>query len=315
MTHYYRADRASLGFHTPPGASVPALVEDFYSWAETKRAGSLGHFELHGSRLDDWYVEDGTRRASAFVSFLTCGDGSRVGWWRLRGEQLDVAPIVMLGSQGPLRALARSAGGFLRKLAARRTGIRSLLEGAPSDADPFGELSAWLDERGAASASDTDELGDETSALEAWFARWSAERVELARHDPERARFAQAAREVIGAPHGSGASGAFGDLFLTGTQCIMFGAYRRRIELPARFERHAREMRERDAQELPAAGLWHRAMLRFDSTGSLLVTREYLLEPTAREIMLDDAGLRDDALKLSRTAYWTPEWLTRRLRR
>src|SRR5262245_9104142 len=115
MRARYEVNPESLRFHCPPGTRAPSIVDDFYDWLSIYESGSLGHFALTGDRLDDFYVEDGSRAAPAFVSFLVGGAGGRVGWWRPQGEPLDEAPVVLLGSEGELRALAGTAGDFLLK--------------------------------------------------------------------------------------------------------------------------------------------------------------------------------------------------------
>jgi hypothetical protein len=133
MADGYRVCSSSVRWHTPPDLAVPALLGSFFDWAATVPAGSLGYFRLQGDRLDDWWIEDGSRRATAFVSFLRVVDGSRVGWWRPDGESLDEAPIVVLGGEGDKRVIAGSLAGFLVEVAAGRTEIDDLVSDAASD--------------------------------------------------------------------------------------------------------------------------------------------------------------------------------------
>ena len=143
----YSADRASLEFHTPPGVTIPPLVEDFYEWLGERETGSIGYFNLEGDRLDNHYIEDGTRSASAFVSFVHAPDGSRFGWWRPAGESVDAAPIVLLGSEGKLRVLARSPAEFFTKLACGATSQEDLDEAV--EPNERAALRSWLRDRGA----------------------------------------------------------------------------------------------------------------------------------------------------------------------
>jgi len=83
--------------------------------------------------------------------------------------------------------------------------------------------------------------------------------------------------------------------------------------MPTGFEATARSFRDRDVAELPEAGSWLRAKLTLDAAGVLTVSRTYLREPPPGDVTLDDAGLRQDAERMPRSAYWMPEWLARRI--
>jgi hypothetical protein len=171
-------DRASLEFHTPPEVTVPPLVQDFYDRVEEREDGSIGYFNLEGDRLDDHDIEDGSRSAGALVSFVHMPDGSRVGWWR-RGESLDAAPLVLLGSEGTKCVLARSPAEFFTKLACAATSQGDLDETA--EPNERAALRSWLSDRGAWIETDPDAHREATSKLEAWFAHRSDERRRAAR--------------------------------------------------------------------------------------------------------------------------------------
>lgn len=56
-----------------------------------------------------------------------------------------------------------------------------------------------------------------------------------------------------------------------------------------------------------------RAIFKLHADGSLTLQRFYLSEPDTSEIAVDDAGLREDALRAPRTTYWLLEWLAERI--
>jgi len=312
----YITDHASLHFHAPPGTKIPPLIESFYEWASQRTYGSLGYFSLGGDRLHDYYVEDGTRRATDFVGFLRTVAGSAVGWWRPDGKPLDAAPVVMLGSDGEPRALALSSEEFLWKLAARQTGDEDLTD-ADVEPDSFGELQRWLERRGVEDRSSSPErLRAETARLEPDFARWSAARLHIARASPERTAFARAVASVIGLPAGEEPwRRTHADLIMTGDRCALFATFvgERPWSLPDGFAEQARAFRDADARELPEAGLWFRAALYLDAEGVLVVRRSYLDEPDPSDVQLDDVGLARDVKRMQRAAYWMPAWLERRV--
>jgi hypothetical protein len=314
MTHRYRVDRASLRFHTPPGTETPALLADFCDWIEHEPDASLGYFCVEGDRLDDYYAEDGSRAASAFVSFLRCIDGSRVGWWRPDARPIDRAPIVVLGGEGDLCALSRTLAGFLLKLATGRTNVDEL-DREEESLEATGRMLDWLKARGIEEPPGGDaELDEDTDALRAWFTRWSAERIEVVRSSPARKRFAEVLRPIIGLPPRDEPSNrTSATLVLVGGGCLLFGGSVgvRSLPLPPGFATAARLFRGEDARELPEAGLWLSARLQLDADGALCVSRSYLDEP--RDLAVGDDALRKEAMAMSRAPYWTPEWLARRI--
>jgi len=309
----YSVDRASLEFHTPPGVTVPPLVQDFYDWAEEREGGSIGYFNVEGDRLDDRYIEDGTRSASAFVSFVHMPDGSRVGWWRPAGESLDAAPIVLLGSEGTLGVLGRSPAEFFTKLACAATSQSDLDETV--EPNERAALRSWLSDRGAWIETDPDAHREATSKLEAWFPHRSDERIAMAKQQPERIAVSAILRAVIGLPAAAEPwKRTFADLVLTDTQCVLFPNFvgQNPLNKPRGLEEALRALRDRDAQDLPEAGLWYRASLHLDGDGVLMLARSYLDEPRDG-IVLDDEGLRRDHARMPRSRYWLPAWLARRL--
>jgi hypothetical protein len=304
----YLVDADSIRFHAPEGTQVPPVVWDFCAWL-SDCDGDVGYFSLLGDRLDDFYVEDGTRAATSFVSFIRCKDGSRVGWWRPDGEQLADAPIVVLGGEGDLAAIAASAEAFLVKLASGRTGVDDLMpdEGAGG----CEELGEWLRDRGLdGDDGDDGDLARATESLHRWFDRWAAARAELAARDPERRAVAALLQRVIGLPARDPPwRRTFADLVVTGSQCQLFGNYvgSDPRAVPPELESALRAFRARDARELPEAGLWFRASLVLDADGRLTIQRSYLDRP--KHLALDPQGLRADAEQMPRSPYWTPAWL------
>lgn len=310
----YRVDLESLRFNVPPGLALPELAAGFYAWAAKQEEPSLGWFELAGERLDDLCVEDGTRRADALVSFLTLGDGARIGWWRPDGEPLERAGIALLG-HGDLAVLSSSLGGFLRKLATGPTGWEDLDE--LEEDEGRRALSDWLDRQGIDEAVDT-ELGERTARLEAWFAAWSAERIRHARASPHHRALAASLKELVGLPDPAKPwERTWADVVVTSKRCELLRrpGHIERVALPGSVAEPLRAFRDLDVRELPEAGLWYRAWLELDAEGTLLAKRTYLEEPPPGEVQLSDEEVRLDAIEMPRSRYWLPPWMERRLER
>ena len=300
-------DRESLRLHTPPGQMLPHLLQDFCDWF-TQHGDQAGNVRIVGDRLDDCYVEDGSRIAPAFVSFLGLKDGSRVGWWRPDGAALAEAPVALLGSEGELRVVALGLAELLSRWATGSTGIEDL------GGQPNARMARWLRERsgGGVLRCDDAELERHTGQLEGWFEAWSTRRNELAAVDPHRVALARELLPVIGRPSQAWER-TFAEAVMTGTSCRLFGTLVGQKPLPASPELVAalEALREHDADELPEAGLWFRAVFQMGADGVLGVKRTYLEEPNPRELQLDVAGLQEDLLRRPRSAYWMPSWLAR----
>jgi hypothetical protein len=270
---------------------------------------------VQGDRLEDWYIEDGSRSADVFVSFLHVPDGSLIGWWRPRGEALDAAPLVYLGSEGEHRALAWTPATFLSNLARGATAIYDLDE--TTEPNERAALRSWLASRGAWIEPEGDDvrLREAGEKVTAWFNGRSEERRKLAQDSAERNAASRLLQSILELPpRDEPWRSAFADLIITGTQCNLFPNMVGVNPLPVSNELEAalRRLRDRDASELPDAGLWFRAELKLDADGVLMLGREYLSEPRDG-IVLDDEGLRRDHMRMRRSPYWMPEWLAQRI--
>lgn len=73
-----------------------------------------------------------------------------MGWWRPDGEPLGQAPIVFLGSEGKVLALAVTPADLLTQLATRRTGLEELDEAEAAEQEEYAlalsrsDLNMWL---------------------------------------------------------------------------------------------------------------------------------------------------------------------------
>ncbi|MCK5941667.1 MAG: hypothetical protein KAI24_06845 [Planctomycetes bacterium] len=302
-----------LAAHAPPGTTIPQLLRDFVSWS--RDVDELGSFRFVGGRLDDFCVEDGSRAASCFFSFLCCTDGSMVGWWRPAGEALAEAPIVVLGSEGELVALGMDLAEFLSSWSRDALPLDDLSLDV-EDEDHANAVAArqglrrWLVGLGLYSDSPHALLPERTAALRNWFAVWSAERRRIAAADERRVALAAQLRDRIGLPSEPWRR-RFVDAIVTAKQCQLFRTFvgQQPVDVSPALESELRRFREHDAMELPEAGLWFRAALGLNIDGTLEVKRSYLDAPNCDEVRLDVDGVRQDLLKMPRSSYWMPPWL------
>ena len=302
-----------IASHAPTGTTIPPLFRDFVSWS--RDVDALGFFRLVGGRLDDFYVEDGSRAASCFFSFLRCSDGSMIGWWRPENESLSEAPIVMLGGEGDLVALGMDLAEFLSSWSRDALPVYDLSLDVENEHDSDAVaarqgLRQWLVGHGLYSENDHHLLPERTTALRNWFTVWSAGRRRLAENDEIRLAIAAHLRELIGLPSEPWLR-SFVDAIVTAKQCQLFRTVvgQRPVDLSPDLESELRRFREHDAMELPEAGLWFRAVLELDVDGTLAVKRTYLDRPNPNEIHFGEDGVRQDLLKMPRSSYWMPPWL------
>lgn len=306
---------AQIASHAPPGAEVPALLRDLVAWGATNGDG-LGYFQFDGARLDDHYIEDGSRRAHAFFSFLRTSDGSMIGWWRPDGQALADANVVVLGTGGDQTVLGTGLEDFLARWAV--SGVPGVYDLAPEpEEDGYAanvaaraRLRAWLEARGVRCDGERPPLDERSEALQAWFTSWSEERLRFAASDPNRLAMAAALPDVIGLPDEDWKR-TFADAIVTATQCQLFGDLvgQQPLAVSPALEAALRAFRDGDAAELPDAGLWYRATLTLDGASVLTVQRSYLDLPNPNEIRLDVAGVAQDLARKPRAPYWTPRWL------
>ena len=277
-----------LALHAPGGV-VPPSLRDVIA-RRSPPDDNLGTFRFAGARLDDFYVEDGSRRADAFYGFVRCAGGSMVGWWRPDGEPLAQAPIVCLGSEGDLAVLGEHLQDFVERWDKGESGVDDLTRDyAPVAPPPYPERS---------------------EQLSAWFDAWSAERRRLAAADPQRCAVAERLAGLVGLPSKPWQR-TFVDAIVTATQCQLFRNYvgQRPLEVTPDLETALRTFRQHDTQELPEAGLWFRASLSLDPGCVLTVKRNYIEKPNPQEITLDREGVLQDLAAMPRAPYWTPPWL------
>lgn len=315
MTHNVDSLIAQLRSHAPPGTEVPQLLQKFVEW-HTSEGESLGYFSVLGDRLDDFYVEDGSRQASTFYSFLRCADGSMIGWWRPEGEPLADSSIVLLGAEGELAAVGLGLEDFLLRWVDGSVSVPDLMLD-PDDSNYQASVAArrrlgiWLASLGLSRDTTPKPLLDRSGQLEAWFGNWSHHAQHNAKNNENRIVMATCLREAIGLPKEPWQRN-FIDAIVTSHQCQLYRTYvgQRPLECPQSLESAIRDFRDQDARELPEAGLWFRAALELSNEGVLTVKRTYLDLPNPEEIQFDLRGVLEDMERMPRSPYWTPSWLT-----
>ncbi len=119
----YTVNWESIVSAFPPTQKPPNLLKDFSQWAQTKTWGSVGCFELGGCWVDKVPLAyDSYLLRNEFAFFMHLPEGSSIGFWivensKIRVENRQALPIVLIGSEGELEVLAESLESFLAQLA------------------------------------------------------------------------------------------------------------------------------------------------------------------------------------------------------
>lgn len=155
----------------------PKLLADFEQWAEQFEWGELGYFEFSADRLTDHWIENGSQLADQFALWLHMPDGSMIGFWRPSNfTDIDILPIVLLGSEGEQEVLADSLEEFLYKWADWET-VSDL---SPDETDKqtqykHDEMFDWLEQNNVQIPTVQKTVTSED--LQQFFKQWQEENV------------------------------------------------------------------------------------------------------------------------------------------
>jgi len=142
----YRIDLAGVRKAFPLWLEAPPLLVDFAAWLEGRAWGGLGCFDLVGQFSDNAPLFDSSLLRNEFALFMRLPDGSAVGTWYPDIGNAELAPVVLIDSEGQNKILAPSLEAFLAKLASLQFEDSDLYPHEDSD-DQTDELAAWLRKR------------------------------------------------------------------------------------------------------------------------------------------------------------------------
>ncbi|WP_052351985.1 hypothetical protein [Deinococcus pimensis] len=304
----------------PPPARPSPLLLDFATWHATSYADRYTTYELVPSRLDDFWIEDGSDLAGHFAPFMQLGDGSMVGHWYPHGPASVVAPIVLLGSEGQTEILADDLEGLLARIAL----------GAFEDDGPLGsflpfeddededegdapDLAAWLRARlGREDLNALVPVRGAYSDLQGWMDAWQEARLQAAREDPVLVRIGELLESYR--PK---------EAWRTTDVHVSLVGDRYEARLPrhgpqplpeaAALEPLLREARAARVARVPERGAWFVATVRLSHDGTARIVADFEREPDFHEGPPGAEEYAADLRAFPRSAAWTPAWLAAKL--
>ncbi len=113
----YRIDLDSVRKAFPLWLEAPPLLVDFAGWLEGRAWGGVGCFDLVGQFSENAPLFDSSLLRNEFALFMRLPDGSAVGTWYPNAGNAELAPVVLIGSEGQHEILEPSLEGFLAKIA------------------------------------------------------------------------------------------------------------------------------------------------------------------------------------------------------
>ena len=306
----YRIDLEGVRKAFPLWLEAPPLLVDFAAWLEGRAWGGVGCFDLVGQFSDSAPLFDPSLLRNEFALFMRLPDGSAVGTWYPDAGHAELAPVVLIGSEGQHKVLAPSLEGFFAKLASLQFPDSDLYphEDSTNETD---ELAAWLRKYLGLKDLGTvlrvgEPLPDFAGAMDKWCrdreAFWSdhpalkAVSAPLLSHRPtgknpwDRTHFEVA---IVGAQ----------------SQIRVLRRGRQPVEEAAAIEPILRDLRDEMWRGMPNLGLWYSMTFALYADGRIMPRFDYETRPTINELPADIAEAKADLERAPRPARWVPAWL------
>ena len=306
----YRIDLDSVRKAFPLWLEAPPLLVDFAAWLEGRQWGGVGCFDLVGQFSENAPLFDSSLLRNEFALFMRLPDGSAVGTWYPNAGNAELAPVVLIGSEGQHEILAPSLEGFLAKLASLQFEDSDLCPHEDSD-DETDELAAWLRKRlgvkdlGGLLAA-PGPLPDFAATMDNWCrdreAFWSdhpamrALSAPLLSHRPigkdpwDRTHFEVA---IVGAQ----------------SQIRVLRRGRQPVEEAQAIEPILRDLRDEMWCGMPNLGLWYSMAFGLYADGRIMPRFDYETRPTINEMPADLSEAKADLARAPRPPRWVPAWL------
>jgi hypothetical protein len=316
---YERAiDIASLKKKWPDGHELPPLIESIATLIKSNIWGSVGYFEMSGSRFDDYWIEGGSDSWADFGMFLKFADGTKVAQWFHEGAVPGAEPIVEIGSEGDLNIIAPNLKSFMRDWASDK-GYRDLTI-FEEDRTPE-RLALWkvVADKMHALLDATPEPPASAPAdnIASFIEKFSkASRAQMAM-DPVLREIATLMAAHI--PHGKAEYEYYNaQIFIAGSRIeILPNAlppdYTERAALPEHEALipliiKAREARAQGGHAV--RGLWHSASLRISPDGFVQIPADWDEEPKFEHGgRVKKSELETDLLRYPRSERWCTTWM------
>lgn len=308
----YLIDLESIRRAIPHHLEASPLLLDFADWLHGRPWGTVGCFDLVGQFAEQAPIVDGSLLRNEFALFFHLPEGSAVGAWCRPSLTLDVAPIVVLGSEGQHEILAPSFAGLLARIALRRfeEGNSDFLPYEDGD-DCTAELGDWLKRRlRLDSLGPLADLAPDSSDFACWLDKWCEDREEYWARHPLMTELGRRLQTYRPAGKSTWDHTSF-EVAIVGRQYQVRVLRRGRqpIEQAPEIEPILRQLRDEMWREHPSLGLWYAMSFRLYSDGRILPDFDYETRPLFDETPADYAEARNDLARAPRPALWTPTWV------
>lgn len=306
----YRIDLDSVRKVFPLWLEAPPLLLDFAAWLEGRAWGGVGCFDLVGQFSENAPLFDASLLRNEFGLFMRLPDGSAVGTWYPNAGHAELAPVVLIGSEGRQEILAPSLEAFLAKLATLEFEGTDLYPHEDVE-DESDALLAWLSKR--LGGAKVERLLDAPVSLPDFAAamdKWSRDREAYWAEHP--AMKALSVPLVAHRPAGKNPwDRTHFEVAIVGAQFQLRVLRRGRQpvdEAPA-IEPILRGLRDEMWRAMPNLGLWYSMAFGLYADGRIMPRFDYDTHPTIDEKPADLAAAKADLARAPRPARWVPAWL------
>jgi hypothetical protein len=316
-----------LARHWPDGQELPPLLKDLAIFVRDQEYRSLGDFLMPGSRMDDFWIQNGADLWPYFGMFIGLPDGSRVAQWFREGGGPGDAPIVYLGSEGDNRIEAPNLEAFLAAWALAAFDKKGALAADGNKVSlPFellrGEHKEAEDRRPALLAFLREHLGEDprnfirppepAASLLEFLEAWGEREQQRMISDPLLLAIAKQLDRYI--PRGK-------EWWQWETLFVRAAGGRCEIDTPEAGKRPlpeekeiiplVLEAREARAQGIHAVrGLWHKATIRLAPDGQCRIMGDWVRQPNFRDGKPPAAAeIAADLKRFPRSERWIESWM------
>lgn len=297
----------------PVPTRPPQLLLDFLAWHASTDSALLGNFELLPSRLDDFWIEQGSDLAANFTLFVRLRDGSMVGFWYPDGPASPTAPLVLLGSEGQTEILADNLEGLLARIALGAFNSEGPLGSfLPVDSPATASgLTDWLRTRlWREDLAALTPIRGTYPDLQGWLDAWQEEQLAAMRVDPHLNRLGELLASYFPPSDQTWRTTNF-RVAMVGTRYEAWHLRAGPQPFPeaAALEEVLRDVRAARVTRLPERGAWFSVTVRLSADGLVNVVADFEGEPDFQGAPPTAEDYAADLRAFPRSPAWMPGWL------